>query len=102
MDNRSYFTYLLIMVGVTYLIRAIPFRLITRKIENVTVRSFLQYIPYAVLTAMTVPGVFFAADHIVSSAVGFVTAVLVSLKSKSLTLVALVACAAVFLTELII
>ncbi len=102
MSNTSYFIYLLIMVGVTYLIRAIPFCLITKKIENVTIRSFLAYIPYAVLTAMTIPAVFYAADHIVSSIVGFAAAVLVSLRSKSLTLVALLACAAVFVTELVL
>ena len=95
----EYWIYLLIMAGSTYLIRAVPFALVRRKITNRFVRSFLYYIPYAVLTAMTVPAVFFAAGHVTAAAVGFVVAVLFALKDKSLTTVAVAACAGVFLTD---
>lgn len=95
----EYWIYLLIMAGSTYLIRAVPFALVRRKITNRFVRSFLYYIPYAVLTAMTVPAVFFAAGNVTAAAVGFAVAVLFALKDKSLTTVAVAACAGVFLTD---
>ena len=55
MKNSVFFIYLLILAGSTYLIRVIPFIAIKEKINNSFVRSFLYYIPYAVLTAMTIP-----------------------------------------------
>ena len=60
MKNSVFFIYLLILAGSTYLIRVIPFIAIKEKINNSFVRSFLYYIPYAVLTAMTIPAVFYA------------------------------------------
>lgn len=98
-QTSTYFWYLFIIAGSTYLIRAIPFALVKKKIENPFIRSFLFYIPYAVLTAMTIPAVFFATDYVLSAAVGVVVAVLLALKKKSLTTVALFACAAVFIVE---
>ena len=98
---KDYWIYLLILSGSTYLIRAIPFALVEKKIKNRFVRSFLHYIPYAVLTAMTVPAVFFAAGNVTAAAVGFALAVLAALWGKGLTTVAIVACVGVFFTDLI-
>lgn len=95
----EYWIYLLILAGSTYLIRAVPFVLVRKKITNPFVRSFLYYIPYAVLTAMTFPAVLFAAGNVLAAAVGLVVAVAVAWKDKSLTVVAVAACAAVFLTD---
>ena len=89
------------MAGTTYLVRAIPFVAIKKKIENPFIRSFLYYIPYAVLTAMTIPAIFTATASVISAAIGLVTAVILAIKGKSLTTVALTACIAVYLTELI-
>jgi len=102
MNTKVFFWYLLLMAGSTYLVRAIPFSLVKKKIENRFIRSFLYYIPYAVLTAMTIPAVFFATDFVLSAALGVLVVVLLALKNKSLTVVALCACAAVFLAELIL
>lgn len=102
MELKEFWIYLLIMAGSTYLIRAIPFAAISKKIENKFIKSFLYYIPYAVLTAMTFPAVLYATDYVVSAAVGFVVAVLFALKDKSLTTVAVAACVAVFVTECVI
>lgn len=95
----EYWIYLLLMAGSTYLIRAVPFALVQKKITNRFLRSFLYYIPYAVLTAMTFPAVLFAAGNVVAAAVGFVVAVLFALKGKGLTTVAVAACTSVFLTD---
>ena len=95
----EYFIYLAIMALSTYLIRVVPFALVRRKIENRFLRSFLYYIPYAVLTAMTFPAVLIAAGNVVAAAIGFGVAVLFALRDKGLTTVAVAACAAVYLTD---
>ena len=95
----EYWIYLLIMAGSTYLIRVIPFVLVRRKITNRFIRSFLYYIPYAVLTAMTFTAVIFAAGNVVAAVVGFVVAIGFALKNKSLTTVAVAACSAVFIVD---
>lgn len=102
MDVRTYFWYLLLIAGSTYLLRVIPFALVRKKIENPFIQSFLHYIPYTVLTAMTVPAVFYATDSVLSAAAGVVVAVLLALRKKDLTTVAVFACLAVFLVELVI
>jgi len=99
MELKSFFTYLVIMAGSTYLIRAIPFAVINKKIENQFIKSFLHYIPFAVLSAMTFPAILYATDYVISAAVGFVVAILFAAKGKSLTTVAVAACVAVFMVE---
>ncbi len=95
----KFFLYLITAAGVTYLIRMLPFVLIKRKIENRFLLSFLYYIPYAVLSAMTVPAIFFATEHISSAALGFAVALILSYKNKSLIIVAASSCTAVLLLE---
>lgn len=102
MELKSYFLYLAILAGSTYLIRAIPFAALKGKIENRFIRSFLYYIPYAVLTAMTLPAVLYATNAMVSALVGLAVAVIFALRGKSLTTVAIAACVAVYLTEWIV
>ena len=97
-----YWICLIIMAGSTYLLRAVPFALVRKKIQSPFIRSFLHYIPYAVLTAMTVPAIFYAVDAPLAAAAGFVIALLLSLKGIGLTGVALAACAAVYVTSLLL
>lgn len=101
MSSAQFFTYLLVMAGVTYLIRVLPFALITKKIENDRIRSFLYYIPYAVLTAMTIPAALTSTGHVVSAAAGLAAAVILAMRKKSLTFVAVAACAVVYVVELL-
>lgn len=100
MKNSVFFIYLLILAGSTYLIRVIPFIAIKEKINNSFLRSFLYYIPYAVLTAMTIPAVFYATNWWVGAAAGLIAAVIFALKGKGLTTVAVASCVAVFVVEL--
>ena len=74
---KDFFIYLLIMAGSTYLIRALPFALFSKKIKSTFVRSFLYYIPYTVLTAMTFPAALYATGSVLSAAVGLGVAILV-------------------------
>ena len=64
--------YVLIMAGVTYLVRLIPILLVKKQIKNQFLLSFLHYVPYAVLSSMTVPACFMATGHIVTGVIGFV------------------------------
>ena len=88
------------MALVTYLIRAVPLTVFHRKIENRYVKSFLYYVPYTCLTAMTFPAILYATESMVSAFAGVAAAVLLAFWNKSLVTVAAAACLAVFVTEL--
>lgn len=88
-----------VMALVTYLPRVLPLTLMKRKIENQFVCSFLYYIPYAVLTAMTFPGILYSTSSIYSAIAGLGTAILLAYKKKSLLTVAVGAVMIVFLSE---
>ncbi len=100
--NGQFWVYVLLMAGVTYLIRMLPLVIFKRKIQNRTVKSFLFYMPYAVLTAMTIPAIFTATASVWSAAAGLIAAVILALREKSLLTVAVFACAAVFVVEWIL
>ena len=90
-----------IMAGVTYLIRAVPLTLLRRRLKNRFIKSFLHYIPFAVLAAMTVPGIFYATGSYASAAAGLAVAVLLSVLNGKLIVVAVCASGAVYITELV-
>ena len=96
------YPYLLVMAGVTYLIRMLPLAFFRKKITNPFLLGVLHYMPFAVLGTMTVPAIFTSAGDPVSSTVGFVAALLLGLKRRSLIEVALVATAAAYVTSLIL
>jgi branched-subunit amino acid transport protein len=88
------------MALVTYLIRALPLTLIRKEIKSRFIRSFLYYVPYATLAAMTFPAILTATDYVLSSVVGFAVAVVLAFNKKSLLTVAGFACLAAFVVEL--
>ena len=94
--------YLLVMAGVTYVIRAVPFVVFRKKIRSRFIRSFLAYIPYAVLTAMTVPAIFYSTGDMVTAAVGTAVALVLAYLNCPLIVVALAAAAAALLTGFIL
>lgn len=94
------YIYILVMAGVTYLIRMLPLALVKKEITSPFVKSFLYYVPYACLAAMTFPAILTAtAGGILSGLAGLIVALIAAYKEKSLLTVALFACAAVFVTE---
>ena len=95
----SIYIYVLVMAVTTYLIRALPLTLLKKPIRSRFLRSFLHYVPTACLTAMTFPAILTATDHVVSGAAGLIVGVLLSLKNKSLIVVAVASCAATFLVD---
>lgn len=94
--------YIAVMALVTYLIRVIPFAAVRRQIRSRFVRSFLYYIPYAVLSAMTVPAIFYSTGNIFTAAVGTVAAIIMAYCRLPLIVVALGASAAAFLSGIFI
>ncbi len=102
MPDFQFLIYLLVTAGVTYLVRMVPLVLCKRKIKNRFLLSFLYYIPYAVLSVMTVPAIFYATDSAISATVGFLAALVAAWFEKSLLFVAASACSAVFVAESII
>ena len=102
MPYAEFFIYLLVMAGVTYLVRMIPLVLVRRKIQNRFVLSFLHYIPIAVLSVMTVPAIFYASSSVLTALAGFVVALIFAYLGKSLVQVAAFSCVAVLIAELLL
>jgi len=94
------YLYIILMAVVTYLIRALPLTLIRKEINSTFIRSFLYYVPYATLAAMTFPAILSATDYLVSSVVGFIVALVLAFNRKSLIVVAAASCGVAFLVEL--
>ena len=89
------------MALVTYLIRAVPFVLANGNIENKYIRSFLAYVPYAVLASMTFPAIFYSTGNLPSGIAGSLVALFFSYKNKGLLFVAISASLAAFLVLLL-
>ena len=88
------------MAGVTYLIRVLPLVLFKKEITSPFVKSFLYYVPYACLAAMTFPAILTATSAgIVSGIAALIVALIAAYREKSLLTVAVCACAAVFIVE---
>jgi len=104
----------LLMALITYAIRAVPLLIFRKKIRNKYIYSFLNYTPYAILTALTVPGIIYSTKsavaldsvattgNIITALVGAAVAVTLSVFNRSLIVVALASTATVFVLELIL
>ena len=97
----KFLIYLIVTAGTTYLVRMLPLVLMKGKITNRFLLSFLHYIPYAVLSVMTIPAIFSATGDLRTAAAGFVVAMVLAWRGRSLLTVAAASCTAVLLTELI-
>lgn len=98
----SIIIYIAVMAGVTYLVRMIPFTAFRKQIKSRFIKSVLYYLPYAVLSAMTVPAIFYSTGNLKSAIVGTVVAVVIAFFEKPLIIVALAAALSALITELII
>lgn len=89
-----------VMAAVTYLIRLTPMVVFRKKIKNRWIQSFLYYVPYVVLSAMTVPAVFSSTGSVSSSAAGFVIAVILAYFKRGLLTVAVGAALSAFIMQI--
>lgn len=96
--NKNYI-YILIMAGVSFLIRALPMTLFRKQIKSRFIRSFLYYVPYVTLSVMTFPAIVNATENPVSGAIALVIGILAAWFGADLFKTAIICCGAVFLLE---
>lgn len=99
MSNGYIWLGIAVMAGITYLIRCLPMVLFRKKIKSKWVQSFLYYVPYTVLSAMTVPAVFTSTGSVLGAATGTIVAVILSYFRKSLLTVAISASLVAFVFQ---
>ena len=97
---RNPWLFMLIMAGVTYLIRVLPLTLIRRDIKNVTIRSFLYYVPYVTLAVMTFPSILSATQTPLSGLAALLVGIALAWRGASLFKVSVLCCVVVFALEL--
>ena len=95
----SIYVYIFAMALTTYLIRVLPLTIFRKPIRSRFLRSFLHYVPYACLAAMTFPAILSSTASILSGAAALIVAVILAYKGKSLIVVALSSSAAVLAVE---
>lgn len=96
------YLYILTMAVTTYLIRMLPLTVFRKPIRSRFLKSFLHYVPYACLTAMTFPAILTSTATIISGAAALIVAVILAYRNKSLLTVSLAASAAVIIMEFIL
>lgn len=100
MEN-NFIIYLAVMFGITYIIRVMPLLLIRKEIKNRFIRSFLHYIPYTVLSAMTFPAIFHAVGNPIAGIGAAVVGIILAFSGRGLCTVAALTSAAAYILMLI-
>ena len=94
--------YILVASAVTLAIKILPLTLIRGEIKNVTIRSFLHYVPYVTLAVMTFPAILHATQSPISGGLALIIGIAAAWFGASLFKVAILCCSVVFVTELFI
>ena len=102
MFDRRVYASLVIMILTIYSIRVIPFIIFRKEIKNKWIRSFLYYVPYVTLAVMTFPAILTATDSVWAGGAALAVGIIAALAGGDLFTVAISACVAVFLTELLL
>ena len=102
MEIKTFFLYLLVMAGVTYLVRMLPLVFCRRKIRSRFIKSFLYYIPYTVLSVMTFPAIFYSTGSVWSAILGAAVAVILAFFGRGLLTVAAGSAVSVLILEIIL
>ena len=101
MDNLYLLICIAVMSVTTYLIRVTPMVVFRKKINNVRIKSFLFYVPYTVVAAMTFPAIFSSTGTYGSAIAGCVVAVVLAFFRRGLVIVALGAAVTVYIVQLL-
>lgn len=96
------YVYIFTMALTTYLIRVLPLTIFRKPIRSRFLRSFLHYVPYACLTAMTFPAILSSTASILSGAAALIVAIILAYRGKSLIVVAVSSSAAVLIVECVL
>ena len=100
MTNKAFLAVVLMAV-ITYLIRMLPLTLFRKEIKSNFFKSFLYYVPYAVLGALTFPGIFYSTGNTATAIAGTVVALILAYMEKGLVVVAIGGILAVFISGMI-
>ena len=96
------YAYIAAMAITTYLIRMLPMTIFRKPKKSRFIRSFLYYVPYVTLAAMTFPAILHATDSVWSGLAALIVGVLVAWFSGNLFFVAAAGCVVVFLVEMLL
>ena len=96
------YVYIFTMALTTYLIRVLPLTIFRKPIRSRFLRSFLHYVPYACLTAMTFPAILSSTASLLSGAAALIVAIILAYRGKSLIVVAVSSSAAVLIVECVL
>lgn len=102
MDLGQMTLMILVMAGITYVIRMIPLVFFRKKIHSKYILSVLCYIPYAVLSSMTFPYILYSTQNFYTALIGTVIAIIASICKRSLLTVAILSCIAVLIASFLI
>lgn len=100
--SGNLYIYILIMGGVSFLIRVLPLTLIQKQIKNVFFQSFLYYVPYVTLAVMTFPAIVEATQSYISGILALIIGIIAAWRGAGLFKVALSCCAIVLVSEFFI
>ena len=100
--THNIWIYLLLMAGITFLIRVLPLTLIKKQIKNRFLQSFLYYVPYVTLAVMTFPAIVEATQVPLAGALALGVGVALAWLGAGLFPVSVVCCVVVFAAELLL
>ncbi len=100
--KHSYYTYIIFMALVTYLIRVLPLTLLRKPITNRFFRSFLYYVPYVTLAVMTFPAILTSTSSLLYGGAAFVVGIILAWFSGNLFVVEVGCCVVVLLMNTLI
>lgn len=92
----------ILMAAAAYIPRVVPLITITKEIDNIYIKSFLKYVPFAVLGSLTFPDIFYSTGEFITALCGTAIALFLAYKEKSLVVVALAAILTVYITSFLI
>ena len=99
MNNIAYAV--LVMAIVTYLIRVLPLIVMNKEIKSKFFKSFLYYIPYTVLAAMTFPAIIYSTGNVITGILGGLIGIGLAYLGKSLLQTSIITVIIVYVLNLI-
>ena len=96
MDAKTIWLYIVVMAGVTYLIRMLPLALLRKKLRSRFIKSFLFYVPYVTLAVMTFPAILTATSRPLAGLLALLAGLVVAWIRGDLFTVAITCCVVVF------
>lgn len=98
MSMKNIFIAVILMATVTYLPRVLPIAVFRKEIRSKYLKSFLKYVPFAVLGALTFPDIFTSTGNITTAVFGTIVALYLAYREMGLVVVAIGAILTVYIT----